>query len=115
MANQYAAGKKALGICDRCGFQFKLKELRELVINESKSGLRVCKECWEPDQPQNRLGKYVVQDPQALRNPRPDTYDGNRNTQYGWRPVGFRDPYGLNYSNNLEGATNLGTVTVTTT
>ena len=61
----------------------------------------VCKECWEPDQPQLQLGMYPVDDPQALRNPRPDnTYvqsgvmsdgsigEGSRNIQWGWNPVG---------------------------
>ena len=32
----------------------------------------VCPSCWEPDQPQNQLGMYPVDDPQALRNPRTD-------------------------------------------
>jgi hypothetical protein len=32
----------------------------------------VCKACWDPDQPQLQLGMYPVDDPQALRNPRPD-------------------------------------------
>lgn len=37
-----------------------------------KTGLLVCEECWDPDQPQNHLGRNPVNDPQALRNPRPD-------------------------------------------
>ena len=35
--------------------------------------LRVCEECWEPDQPQNYLGSFPIYDPQALRDPRTDT------------------------------------------
>jgi len=38
-----------------------------------KTGLLVCQECWDPDHPQNHLGREPVNDPQALRNPRPDT------------------------------------------
>ena len=38
-----------------------------------KTGLLTCPECWDPDQPQNLLGRWPVEDPQALRNPRPDS------------------------------------------
>lgn len=69
---RYASGKKALGICDRCGFQYKLRQLKEEVVAGNLSGLLTCPECWDSDHPQNDLGKYPVHDPQALRNPRPD-------------------------------------------
>jgi len=57
----------------------------------------VCPACWEPDQPQLQLGMYPVNDPQAIRNPRPDTsyYEegnngagGSRVIEWGWNPVG---------------------------
>jgi hypothetical protein len=67
----YASGKHAKGQCDRCGFDYKLHDLRELTINESPSGLLVCHSCWEEDHPQYLVGKYPVYDPQALRKPRP--------------------------------------------
>ena len=38
-----------------------------------KTGLLVCQECWDADHPQNHLGREPVNDPQALRNPRPDS------------------------------------------
>ena len=69
---QYAVGKRAIGECDRCGFRYKLKELKKLTINEAVVDLKVCPTCWEPDHPQNLLGKYPVRDPQAVRDPRPD-------------------------------------------
>lgn len=72
MSGYYATGKRALGICDRCGFQFKLKELKEVVVNDEPSNLRVCRECWEEDHPQNRQGKMKIYDPQALHDARPD-------------------------------------------
>ena len=72
MGNKFASGKKAIAECDRCGFRFKLKELRQLVIKTKNVNILVCGECWEPDQPQLQLGMYPVDDPQALRNPRPD-------------------------------------------
>lgn len=72
MSTQYAVGRKALGICDRCGFRYKLKELVNLTINDQRVSLKVCPTCWEPDHPQNKLGKYPVYDPQAIRDPRSD-------------------------------------------
>ena len=69
----YAQGKKAIGYCDRCGFQYPLHELKQEVVNLNVTNMLVCPECWDPDQPQTQLGRYHVNDPQALRNPRPDT------------------------------------------
>jgi hypothetical protein len=101
VSNRFANGTKAIAICDRCGFQFRLKELRTLIIKTKNVNIKVCKECWEPDQPQLQLGMYPVDDPQALRNPRRDnTYvqsglladgepgGGSRDIQWGWAPVG---------------------------
>ena len=101
MGNRFASNKIAIAICDRCGFRFRLKELRTLIVKTKQVNMLVCSECWEPDQPQLQLGMYPVDDPQALRNPRPDnTYaqsgalangsigEGSRNIQWGWNPVG---------------------------
>ena len=101
MGNRFASGKKAIAICDRCGFQFRLKELKALVIKTKNVNIIVCNECWEPDQPQLQLGMYPVDDPQGLRNPRPDSSyrqsglladgepgSGSRDIQWGWSPVG---------------------------
>jgi hypothetical protein len=126
---KFASGKIAIAQCDRCGFQYKLKQLKELVIKTKNVNLLVCPECWEPDQPQLQLGMYPVSDPQALRNPRPDNsylqsgfdIDGNpsggsRVIQWGWAPVGgsrFND-VGLT-PNNLSLQITLSTVTVATT
>ena len=97
MPNRFASGKHAISQCDRCGFRYKLKELKELVIKTKNINILVCSTCWEPDQPQLQLGMYPVDDPQALRNPRPDTTyfapgndgaGGSRMIQWGWQPVG---------------------------
>ena len=113
----FAAGKKALGVCDRCGFQYELKRLKPLTIKTKQVNILVCPTCWEPDQPQLQLGMYVIEDPQALRNPRPDnSYAESREIQWGWNPVGgassFDDALTLNY---LVVNVEVGTVTVTTT
>jgi hypothetical protein len=138
MPSKYASGKWAISECDRCGFQFKLKELKTIVIKTKNVNLLVCPECWEPDQPQLQLGMYPVNDPQALRNPRPDTTylqagytglqivsgssdlgaggpsGGSRDIQWGWDPVGLDNPLLLPIPNNLIAAGQIGTVTVTT-
>jgi hypothetical protein len=97
MPNRFASGKWAISECDRCGFQYKLKELRQLVIKTKNVNILVCPTCWEPDQPQLQLGMYPVDDPQALRNPRPDVsyfQSGNSGLQItgGTGPDGFGEP-----------------------
>jgi len=97
MPNQFSSGKFAIAECDRCGQRFKLKELKKLTIKTKLTNIKVCPECWEQDQPQLQLGMYPVDDPQAVREPRPDTsyYElgndgagGSRVIQWGWNPVG---------------------------
>lgn len=126
MPNRFASGKKAIAECDRCGFRYKLKELKRLVIKTKDVNILVCPTCWEPDQPQLQLGMYPVDDPQALRNPRPDNSyyqsglnndgepgEGSRVIQWGWNPVGLNDPLGLSgLVNTLEGTGAVGTVEV---
>lgn len=72
MGNRFASDRRAIAECDRCGFRFKRKELKELIIKTKNVNILVCPECWEPDQPQLLLGMFPVDDPQAIRNPRPD-------------------------------------------
>jgi len=114
MPTKYSSGKFSIAQCDRCGFRFKLKQLKRLVIKTKNVNILVCPECWEPDQPQLSLGLYPVNDPQAVRNPRPDLgyYEsgldglqltgftgtsqnatgvpsgGSRVIEWGWNPVG---------------------------
>ena len=114
MGNRFASGKHAIAECDRCGQRYKHKELKKQVLKTKTYNLLVCPTCWDPDQPQLQLGMYPVDDPQGLRNPRPDiSYyqagytglqitntvgtstdengdpsGGSRVFQWGWRPVG---------------------------
>lgn len=129
MGNRFASGKIAIAICDRCGFRFKLKQLRDLIVKTKKVNVLVCSECWDPDHPQLQLGMYPVDDPQALRNPRRDTTyvtsgvleDGNlglgsRQIQWGWNPVGGSSSFDAALTpNDLVAVGQIGTVTVTTT
>lgn len=73
MGNTFAAGKKALGICDRCGFQFKLNKLKGETVAGVPMGNRVCAACFDVDHPQLMLGKRPIVDAQALKDARPDT------------------------------------------
>ena len=140
MGNRFASGKNSIAMCDRCGFQFKLKILRNEVQKTKIYNLLVCPECWDPDQPQLLLGMYPVDDPQAVRNPRRDTtyYTagtnglqtvdstsnapdaagyvtiGSRDIQWGWYPVGGASGVDASLTpNNLVATTYVGTVTVT--
>jgi len=129
MPSKFASGRWAISQCDRCNFRFPLKQLRRLVIKTKNVNILVCPECYEPDQPQLQLGMYPVNDPQALRNPRPDSnsyitsgvnVDGNpsggsRIFQWGYAPVGGARANAAGLTpNNLALGITLGTVTVTT-
>ena len=83
----YAKGSKALGICDRCGFTFKLNELKYEVQDSVRNGLRVCHVCFDPDHPQFKVGLLNTADPQALFNPRVDSGEKDSTTYFGFNPV----------------------------
>ena len=55
-----------------CNAISELKELKKEVIKTKLFNIKVCPECWDPDHPQLHLGMYPVNDPQAVREPRPD-------------------------------------------
>jgi len=127
MGNRFASGKKAIAECDRCGFRYKLKELKKEVVKTKTYNLLVCPTCWTPDQPQLQLGMYPVDDPQGLRDPRRDlSYvvsglladgnpgEGSRIFQWNWNPVGGSraNDDGLT-PNYLVAELELGSVTVT--
>ena len=129
MGNRFASGKNAISECDRCGQRFKLKLLKTEIIKTKTYNLMVCPECWDSDHPQLQLGMLPVEDPQALRNPRPDTtyvisgllaggYNGggSRVFQWGWNPVGGSSSFDAALTpNNLALEVELGTVTVSVT
>jgi len=128
MPNRFASGRIAIAECDRCGQQFKLKQLKTEIIKQRKYDLLVCPECWDPDQPQLMLGTFPIDDPQALRNPRRDTTyytsgvladgslgGGSRVFQWGWNPVGGSSNFDAALTpNDLVAVGYVGTVTVVT-
>lgn len=118
MPNQFSSGKYSIAECDRCGFRYKLKELKSLTIKLKPTAILVCPTCWEPDHPQLQLGMYPVEDPQAVRNPRPDNSyyipsTGSRIFEWGWGPVGGASSYDSALTpNSLIAVVQQGSVTV---
>tara|TARA_R110002012_G_scaffold42819_3_gene116293 strand:- start:489 stop:1637 length:1149 start_codon:yes stop_codon:yes gene_type:complete len=85
MGKAFASGKHAFGFCDICGFRYPLHELKTEVINLEQTDTRACPECWSPDNPQTQLGRHHFDDPQALRNPRPNGATSGRELPYAQR------------------------------
>ena len=139
MPSKYTSGKKSIAECDRCGFRYLLKELKKLTIKTKNVNIKVCKTCWEPDQPQLSLGLYPVNDPQAVRDPRPDVSywqsgfsglqtniqsgpwitengypsGGSRIIQWGWNPIGGARGIDNGLTpNNLVASTSVSNVTI---
>jgi len=63
---RYASNKYALGISDRSGAAYRLRDMQK-----EWTGLLVGKDEWEAKQPQLTFRK-IPADAQSLRNPRPD-------------------------------------------
>jgi hypothetical protein len=118
-----------------------LKDLRTQTVKTKPYKVKVCKSCWDPDHPQLQLGMYPVNDPQAVREPRPDnsyyasgvsglqTLNGNgtnvnevgyqeggsRVFQWGWNPVGGASSFDTVLTPNyLIALGQTGTVTIST-
>ena len=89
MGSRFASNKKALGVCDVCGFTYKLRELRNEFKKGRDTNIKACPECWDGDHPQLKLGEFPVHDPQALRDPRHDSnqYAASRALVEPVRPV----------------------------
>jgi hypothetical protein len=129
MSNRFANGAKSFGFCDRCGFRFDLKKLKNEVIKTKRTAIKSCPQCWSKDHPQLLLGTFPVSDPQAIRDPRPDTNtwyasgstatgsigEGSRVIQWGWAPVGGSSSFDAPLTpNSLVGVGYVGTVTIST-
>ena len=139
MPTRFASGKYSIAECDRCAQRYKLKELKKQVLKTKLYNIKVCPSCWDPDQPQLQLGMYPVNDPQAVREPRPDVSyqvsgtnglqinssgsttpdgfgypeSGSRVFQWGWAPVGGASSFDAVLTPNyLVAVTFVGTVTV---
>lgn len=119
MANT-TVGKYALGICDRSGLTYKLRDLRPQIVDGKDSGLRVSPSMLDQDQPQNFLGEFPINDPQALPFTRTDTnVDEQRKIAWNWNPVGDNNGlsalYGFSSQTSTQATGQVGTVTVSIT
>jgi len=119
VARRFAAGNRAFAFCDVCGLRYKLKELRDLVVRGRTTSVKACVTCWNPSHPQLRLGELPVDDPQSLRNPRPDqslVLGGDRSArtiQWAFNPVGgVNESLVPNTPNRLVVSVAVGTATV---
>lgn len=113
MSSSYAVGKKAFGYCDVCGQRYLLSRLKATIVKGKVTGVHSCPACWDPDHPQLHLGEVPVDDPQALRDPRPnDNLTESRAFQWGWAPVGGGNN-GSGTPNDLVAEGSVGAVTVT--
>lgn len=142
MPNKYASGKHSIAECDRCSFRYKLAELRTETIKTHPYHIKVCRQCWNFDHPQLQVGMFPVDDPQAVRDPRPDiSYaqggqtglqtkqnnsndiddfgyptDGSRQFQWGYNPVGGSGYFDRALTpNSLIPVITIGTVSIITT
>ena len=72
MTQEFASDKKALGVCDNCGFTYKHRQLQRTSYNSL-----VCPTCYDgaydlKNHPQNKPPP-TTNDPQAIKDARPDT------------------------------------------
>ena len=110
----FAAGKYAFGYCDRTGFRYAKKDLVPQIENQRPTGLLVGKDVLDEDQPQLQLGKIRMDDPQALRNPRPDQSMEESRHFFAWNPVGGGITELGSRTVGLDMTGKVGTVTVVT-
>ena len=91
MATRFASSKGKISFCDKCGFRYPLEKLKKYYIMGKLINSKVCPECWDPDHPQNWVGiiggQKVANDPQALREPRPDNNRNASCTDFAFNPV----------------------------
>jgi len=108
---KYASGKYAFGFCDRTGFRYKLKDLKQEFVGGNRTGFLVGKDVWDKDAAQNFQGRYTFQDAQALPYARPDQNLDESRRLFAFNPVGNGNGGG---SGNLIMNTAVGSVTIIT-
>jgi hypothetical protein len=111
----YALGKFAKALCDRCGFEYKLHQLKE-----EWNGLKTCPSCYENKHPQLEP-LTATADPESLYKPRPNNdIEGGE----GFVVVSYKNSTATNYldenilGTNFQGVsstTSVGEVTITET
>tara|TARA_R110002020_G_scaffold187208_1_gene385423 strand:- start:327 stop:671 length:345 start_codon:yes stop_codon:yes gene_type:complete len=112
--SSYASGKHAFGFCDRTGFRYPKHQLVKQIENQRPNGLLVGYDVVDQDQPQLQLGKLNMDDPQAIRDARPDKSLTESRALSAFDPVGGGlTAYGTQ-TLNLDIKGEVGKVTVST-
>jgi hypothetical protein len=95
MATRFASYKRAFGFCDLCNQRYDLKVMKKYYIMGKLINAKRCPECWDPDHPQNWVGvigsQKVANDPQALREPRPDTNRNASCSNFAYNPIATQE------------------------
>ena len=106
MANRFASNKRAFGFCDRCGFRGPLRTFTYVYILGKQQNIKVCKECQDYRNGDNEAywwgiigGQKASNDPQALRNPRPDNNRNDSCSDFAFGPVATQQV--TTYLNNV--------------
>tara|TARA_R110000796_G_scaffold114283_1_gene225987 strand:- start:1328 stop:1669 length:342 start_codon:yes stop_codon:yes gene_type:complete len=110
----YAKGKHAYGICDRTGFRYPLKDLRNQVKDQKRTGLLVGKDVLDKDQPQLQLGRIRTNESQSLRHPRPQTDLAESRRYFAFNPIGGGVTEFGSSTMGLDMEGNIGTIKITT-
>ena len=84
----FTSDRKVQGQCDRCGFTFKLSELKYEIYDRQNTRKRICPSCYDKDHPQLRLGERSYEDPFPVEDPRLGD-DAFPVYPHGWNPVGY--------------------------
>ena len=94
MATRFASKKRAFAFCDRCGQRCPLRVMTYTYILGQRQNIKVCKECQDEnngDHPQYWVGiiggQKSANDPQALREPRPDNNRNASCSNFAYNPV----------------------------
>ena len=107
MATRFASNKRAFSFCDRCGQRCNLRVMTYTYILGKRQNIKVCKECQDlrnGDHEQYWVGiiggQKASNDPQALREPRPDTNRNDSCADFAFSPVATQ--LANLYLNNLQ-------------
>lgn len=94
MATRFASNKRSYGFCDRCNFRCDLKVMTYVYIQGKRQNIKVCQECRDYRNGDNEAywwgiigGQKASNDPQALRNPRPDNNRNQSCSDFAYNPV----------------------------
>lgn len=101
--------RRTLGLCDRCGQQFKLTALKAQVVARKTTNLLVCRHCLDEDHPQWFPAKVRIGDPAPVRDVRIDPDEEAIFSGFGWGPVGGKGSFiicGIFYDFDMEDTVN---------